>query len=306
MKSYVKGVITGLLIGAVVSAIPAVAENIDVLFNEVRINVNGVDAVQWGEDIDRGDGESAPASILYNGTTYLPMRKLGELSGQQVYWNGDSKTVSMTGKQKDVNVVAEKPDKNGNVWKYYTFKDNENSYLGVKDEARGYERVYKIAEMDGGEPVSVTDDAIYFVKKVPLKKPLYDDGDYHGCLMKLYFNNDANNQDGEKLFWIGEYLDYAAFDGNILYYTYSLRHSNCCSGSSFAAYNYENDKKETLSLSYATYASNLRMESDDEKMIFTYELFSSGCSQGYYAIDFDKENFSFDKMYKVEDNNETN
>ena len=42
MKSYIKGLVTGLLIGAAVTAIPAVAENIDALFNEVRININGI------------------------------------------------------------------------------------------------------------------------------------------------------------------------------------------------------------------------------------------------------------------------
>lgn len=186
MKSYVKGVITGILIGAVVSAISAVAENIDVLFNEVRINVKGVDAIQQGENIDLGEGESTPASILYNGTTYLPMRKLGELSGQQVYWNGDSKTVSMTGKQKDVNVVAEKPDKNGNVWKYYTFKDNENSYLGVKDEARGYERVYKMLN----DNVKVAYDALYFVRAD------YPDRWSSVAPIKMMFDSDTSSQDG--------------------------------------------------------------------------------------------------------------
>ena len=46
MKSYIKGIITGFLIAAVIFAVPAIAENIDALFNQVRINVNGVDQIQ--------------------------------------------------------------------------------------------------------------------------------------------------------------------------------------------------------------------------------------------------------------------
>lgn len=209
MKSYVKGVITGLLIGAVVFAVPVVAVNFDAVLNTVRINVNGVDALQWGENIDLGDGETAPASILYNGTTYLPMRKLGELGGQKVYWNGDSKTVSMTGRQKDEKVVAEKPDKNGNVWKYYTFSDNGNSYLGVKDEARGYERVYRTCSPE----MYITENEIYFARYMRPSHPSRD----HAHVMKISFANDVDTQDGEMIKDI-MYFGGIAFYGDYIFY----------------------------------------------------------------------------------------
>lgn len=306
MKSYVKGVITGFLVGALIFAVPAIAENIDALFNQVRINVNGVDQIQWGEDIDLGDGESAPSSILYNGTTYLPMRKLGELSGQEIYWNGDSKTVSMTGVQKDINVVAEKTDKNGNVWKYYTFKDdNGYSYLGVKDEARGYERVYHIASANGGKPVRVTDNAIYFLKR-------YEVNDYFSAyLMKLPFNNDEGTQDGDILDELkGGYgekraISSAVFEDNIVCYYDSIPHSNY-NGGNIIAYDYENNIKTKFSLGVNQFATNIRVEGDNEKVTFTYELIGSGYSQGDYAVVFDKNSFTFGEQYKAEDNNETN
>lgn len=39
------------------------------------------------------------------------------------------------------NTIAEKSDKNGNLWTYYIFKTNDGcSYLGVKDIKRNYER----------------------------------------------------------------------------------------------------------------------------------------------------------------------
>lgn len=215
MKSYIKGIITGFLIAAVIFAVPAIAENIDALFNQVRINVNGVDQIQWGEDIDLVGGESAPSSILYNGTTYLPMRKLGELSGQEIYWNGDSKTVSMTRKQKDINVIAEKPDKNGNVWKYYTFKDDNNySYLGVKDEARGYERVYRLSSTN----MNITENEIYFVK---YDGPSPYPGRYSAKIVKISFENDADTQDGEEIKSI-TYFGGAAFYGDYVFFAENI------------------------------------------------------------------------------------
>lgn len=305
MKSYARGIITGFLISAAVFAAPAIAENINALFNDVRINVNGIDQIQWGENIELGNGETTPSSILYNGTTYLPMRKLGELSGQQIYWNGDSKTVAMTGKQKDINVVAEKPDKNGNVWKYYTFTDDNYTYLGVKDEARGYERVYRIATMNGGEPVRVTDEAIYFIRRSP-----YMDCT-SGIFMKLSFDNDADTQDGMQFEELRSAsgatptIGCSAFEKNILYYSYTFVHSNY-NHSEIAAYDYENNKIAIYSLNTYFFARNIRMESDSEKIIFTYELIGSGQSQGNYSVVFDKKSFTFGKAYKTEVNNETN
>ena len=77
MKSYLKGLVTGFLISACLFAIPVLGDNIEVLFNSVRININGLDKIQWGENITLDDGSTTPSSLLYNGTTYLPLRKIG-------------------------------------------------------------------------------------------------------------------------------------------------------------------------------------------------------------------------------------
>ena len=143
------------------------------------------------------------------------MRKLGELSGQEIYWNGDSKTVSMTRKQKDINVIAEKPDKNGNVWKYYTFKDDNNySYLGVKDEARGYERVYRLSSTN----MNITENEIYFVK---YDGPSPYPGRYSAKIVKISFENDADTQDGEEIKSI-TYFGGAAFYGDYVFFAENI------------------------------------------------------------------------------------
>ena len=209
MKSYIKGIITGFAAGLALTFTFATADNIEVALNKVRININGVDTVQWGENITSG-GEETPSSILYNGTTYLPMRKLGEWYGKKVYWNGDSATVSVTGGQENIKTLAEKPDADGNVWTYYTFKADDKSYIGVKDNARGFERVYG---MDG-DAVGITDDAIYFVH------------DQTYCMYRIYeskikrlpFYTDRNSQDGEDIKTIRNAEDEFAFDGDWMFY----------------------------------------------------------------------------------------
>ena len=210
MKSYIKGVITGLAGAIALTFTFAMADNIEVALNGVRLNINGVDTVQWGEDITASDGTDAPSSLLYNGTTYLPMRKLGELLGKKIYWNGDSATVSVTGGQSDIKKLAEKTDAEGNVWTYYTFKADDKSYIGVKDNARGFERVYG---MDG-DAVKVTDNAIYYVH------------DQYYCLYRIYeskvkklpFYTDSNSQDGEDIKTIRNAQNEWVVDGDWMFY----------------------------------------------------------------------------------------
>ena len=293
MKNYIKGIITGIIIGAVVCSIPALADTIDALFNNVRISVNGVDQIQWGENIQLADGAETPASILYNGTTYLPMRKLGELSGNKIYWNGDSRTVGMTGAQKDIKVIAEKPDKNGNVWKYYTFKDsNDKNYLGVKDEARGYERVYRLA----CDTMNVTDNEIYFA--------LYKDGERKSKeFVKMSFDNDESSQDGyiiETDIWLSE-MDDILFDGD-LFITSGNSPTNGAHGT-IVVYNY-------VTKEYARYTENawntrihlLSAESDSTRTHIKYRLVNNGGEEFEYQIDFDKTTNTFSEPNMIERN----
>ncbi len=234
MKNYLKGLINGVLIAAVIFSVPVLAENIQVAFNEFRINVNGVDTAQWGESYTLDNGNTVPYSITYNDTTYLPLRKIGELMGNTVSYNGDTDTVSVTDERKDINVVAEQPDINGNVWTYFTFNTYNGSYyqyfLGVKDEQRGFERIYKIY----GGYVTVTDEAIYFLKNTgKVYKHYSSNYTYIYDLQKILFLNDANSQDGEA---ISSYrLDEAIFDGEYIYYKYYTGPSNAPRDELYAA-----------------------------------------------------------------------
>ena len=216
MKSYLKGLVTGFLISACLFAIPVLGDNIEVLFNSVRININGLDKIQWGENITLDDGSTTPSSLLYNGTIYLPLRKIGELTNKEVCYNGDTKTVTLTPIEQNVNILAEKPDENGNVWKYYTFGNSkEETYLAAEDINRGYKGVYALV----GNSVRITDDAIYFIKHTDV----YDMRSEVSQIVKLPFANNSDTQDGEYIHPLLCDDNLAYFDGNyVFYYTEGL------------------------------------------------------------------------------------
>jgi hypothetical protein len=93
----------GFIIGFVVSCIlllnvSVFAESINVLFNVVNIKINGVQVAKIGDSYTLSNGEKVPFSISYKGTTYLPMRKLAELLGKEVTWDGKTNTASVNDK----------------------------------------------------------------------------------------------------------------------------------------------------------------------------------------------------------------
>lgn len=61
---------------------------------DITLKVNG--EVQ---ELKKGDGEELYA-ITYNGTTYLPVRAVGEAVGMEVRWDSKSQTVSLTGESR--------------------------------------------------------------------------------------------------------------------------------------------------------------------------------------------------------------
>ena len=220
MKEYIKGVLCGAIAMAVICAIPAVADTFQVAFNTVRINVDGVDKVSWGQSFVLDDGTSVPYSIVYNNTTYLPMRKMTEFAGRTTYWNGDTQTAAMTAPQKrdSQTILAEEPDLNGNIWTYYTFETTDGKYyLGVKDSARGYERVYRIQD----KYVYMEEDSLYYIQPEPNYN--FDSWYVYGSSEKVYkisFLNDSDTQDGEVVRTLYNVYGSYKFEGETVYYAY--------------------------------------------------------------------------------------
>ncbi|MGI6030070.1 MAG: DUF4358 domain-containing protein [Eubacteriales bacterium] len=74
-------------------------QTIQAVFNSVTISTDSA-YLPAGEGYELENGQTVPSSILYEGTTYLPIRKLGELLEQDVQWDGETSTVRLTDAEK--------------------------------------------------------------------------------------------------------------------------------------------------------------------------------------------------------------
>jgi hypothetical protein len=88
MKKEIKGFICGILITVIIMSTvtyaAGVQQKIDVMLNSVNLKVNG--------KIVNAD------NILYKGTTYVPLRVIGEMLGKEVGWDQKSNTASINDK----------------------------------------------------------------------------------------------------------------------------------------------------------------------------------------------------------------
>jgi hypothetical protein len=87
MKRELKGFIVGIIITAILMSSVAFAAGIDVVFNAVNISVNGK--------------KVAADNILYNGTTYVPLRAVADMFGKDVGWDADTNTALINDKGSD-------------------------------------------------------------------------------------------------------------------------------------------------------------------------------------------------------------
>lgn len=95
MKQF-KGFIAGFIFACLlVVPTTALADNVQAQFNTVNIKVDGKSAVNQGESYQLSDGNLVPFSIIYKGTTYLPVRKVSELLSLNIDYDNASKTVNV-------------------------------------------------------------------------------------------------------------------------------------------------------------------------------------------------------------------
>lgn len=105
MKKTIKGIVLGSLITTILmsTAIGAtIKKTIEVTYNSVNLTVNGKKIVA--------------DNILYNGTTYVPLRAVADALGKEVGWVQETKTASINDKI-DIKELKPEPKPNDN----YTF-----------------------------------------------------------------------------------------------------------------------------------------------------------------------------------------
>lgn len=90
-KQKIIGFISGILISTLVftSALPTVADSLNKMievFTGVKVYVDDI-------PIDAGDLNGNPEAFIYNGTTYIAARAVSNSLGENVLWDGTTKSV---------------------------------------------------------------------------------------------------------------------------------------------------------------------------------------------------------------------
>lgn len=109
-----KKIVIGFIIGCLLMTTPVLAESftktIEVVFDSVNVQING-------KDLDAN-------SILYNGTTYLPVRKVAEAVGKNIIWNQQTMTANIVDEElPEIVDYGFKPQGNGNNFYLVKFSD---------------------------------------------------------------------------------------------------------------------------------------------------------------------------------------
>lgn len=173
MKKTFKGIVLGIIIATLLMSTAlgaSIQKTIDVVFNKVNVTVNGK-AVQ---------GEN----ILYEGTTYVPLRAISEMLDKEVGWDGNTNTASINDKLPSANSDVSSVD-----------KKDETTY-GL-DEWWKVENQWKL-KIDS---VSLTNERNRFSDENPevvvVIKYTYENLGYEGRIQDLYIKPD-NVVDGNK------------------------------------------------------------------------------------------------------------
>ncbi|MBE7018481.1 MAG: hypothetical protein E7413_01170 [Ruminococcaceae bacterium] len=91
MKKRLQGLVAGVLIGATVAGGSALAKNITETINAVYMNVKLV--IDGEEVVPKDVAGNVVEPFIYNGTTYLPVRAVGQAFDKDVTWDGETATV---------------------------------------------------------------------------------------------------------------------------------------------------------------------------------------------------------------------
>lgn len=102
MIKRLQGLVVGLLVGATITGgfvfAKSGSETIEAFYNDIKIYVDGVKI----EPKD-ADGKGVEP-FIYNGTTYLPVRAVGEAIGKKVTWDGTTQSVYLGENRERCNI----------------------------------------------------------------------------------------------------------------------------------------------------------------------------------------------------------
>jgi len=226
MKKFknLKTFVTGAVAGAVLMSSVAFAANwtsINVVLNQFRIRTNMGDAIQWGDTYTLNNGSETAGSIVYNDTTYLPIRKISELTGNSIYFDSTSNTISLMNAGMSTSSGWPQWMINSTDGYYYNYsvtgnginstgallisrgEKDDNAYNGLSPDPN-YQRAYSIANQYCYSNVS--DGVIFVTKDYGSSNPGIDTSNEAPAfkIMKISYNFDANSEDGAVIQTVSE------------------------------------------------------------------------------------------------------
>ena len=142
IQGFVLGVLATVLVVSLTTT--ALAAGGYISFNRVNIRHNGTQIGAAGEDYVLDNGCVAPYSLSYTdekggNTTYLPVRKVSELLGVNISWDGTTKTVTIGREPTKVNVDYANwtDEQNAEYEKFasmWTLRDSNNELNDIKNK----------------------------------------------------------------------------------------------------------------------------------------------------------------------------
>ena len=131
LKGYLVGVLSTVLLLGTVCYATSNTKTLEALYNNIKIYVDGV-------KIDPKDASgNAVEPFIYNGTTYLPVRAVGEAIGKTVTWDGATQSVYLGEKPGDVQYLMDvcPPYLTSN---YAEYKNGESFTMSGKKYSQGF------------------------------------------------------------------------------------------------------------------------------------------------------------------------
>ena len=155
MIKKIKFGLIGFVIGCILTtSVPVLADTIlqkiDVVLNTVNVQIDG-------EELNTNN-------ILYNGTTYLPMRSIVEAVGKDIEWNQSSMTANIIDKKEEVSNII---DENKYQEFINNFKIGETiSHLDMNEKEGYLNRIVFVGNLNDEE-------FLIWISKYKEELPLY-------------------------------------------------------------------------------------------------------------------------------------
>ncbi len=137
MNKRLQGFAAGILCCVLFAGISVFAKNatetIQAMYKDIKIYVDGV-------KIDPKDANGNKVEpFIYNGTTYLPVRAIGDAIGKQVAWDGATSSVYLGEKPGDTQYLIDVcPPYDSSRCELYTMSNGKSFLMGGKKFTNGF------------------------------------------------------------------------------------------------------------------------------------------------------------------------